>query len=400
MSILTELSRLQTAKANMKTALESKEVVVPSNARLSDYPALITSIGAKAVEEKFLNFYDFEGTLVASYDADEIAGLTELPEAPDHSADEVPLTFEEWNWTLAEIKEYHTAMPEGNIDVGANYHTTDGKTHAIYYQAPGGEYWQIGIHVYANGTVDWGDGTVDSFSAGDDITHVYTGPGRFHCIIDHEADESVQFGGELTDANPTTLNWSLTELYLPVIKTFSGAKMASAMSKCSIPSSVESFVSEGFLMSATDFFTLPRALVTLSTSDYFETAFSSILARKISIPPTLAYIGRGSFSGNMRIQEYTLPLTTEVISNAVFSYSDGIIRAIIPPRVTEIQQYAFQDCYRLHTVILKGTTPPVLDSEAFSSPPERIIVPRGTLTAYQSATNWSDYADIMEESTE
>ena len=44
MSILTELSRLQTAKANMKTALESKEVVVPSDARLSDYPALITSI--------------------------------------------------------------------------------------------------------------------------------------------------------------------------------------------------------------------------------------------------------------------------------------------------------------------------------------------------------------------
>ena len=55
------------------------------------------------LEEKALNFYDFEGTLVASYDADEIAGLTELPEAPDHSADEVPLTFEEWNWTLAEI---------------------------------------------------------------------------------------------------------------------------------------------------------------------------------------------------------------------------------------------------------------------------------------------------------
>ena len=248
--------------------------------------------------------------------------------------------------------------------------------------------------------MDWGDGTIDSFSTGDDVTHVYTGPGRFHCIIAHEADESVQFGGELTDGNPATLNWNLVELYLPVIKTFSGATMASAMSKCSIPSSVESFVFEGFLMTATGFFTLPRALVTLSTSETFETAFASILARKISIPPTLAYIGRGSFAGNMRIQEYTLPLATEVISNAVFQYSDSLIRAVIPPRVTEIQQYAFQDCYRLHTVILKGTTPPVLDSEAFSSPPARIIVPKGTLTAYQSATNWSDYADIMEEATE
>lgn len=83
------------------------------------------------LEEKHLNFYDFEGTLVASYDADEIAGLEELPEAPDHSADEVPLTFEEWNWTLAEIKEYHTELPDNKIDVGATYHPTDGNLHLI-----------------------------------------------------------------------------------------------------------------------------------------------------------------------------------------------------------------------------------------------------------------------------
>lgn len=44
MSIASEISRLQTAKQNIKTSIEGKGVTVPSNATLSDYPTLIDSI--------------------------------------------------------------------------------------------------------------------------------------------------------------------------------------------------------------------------------------------------------------------------------------------------------------------------------------------------------------------
>lgn len=44
MSIASEISRLQTAKQNIKTSIEGKGVNVPSNATLSDYPTLIDSI--------------------------------------------------------------------------------------------------------------------------------------------------------------------------------------------------------------------------------------------------------------------------------------------------------------------------------------------------------------------
>ena len=44
MSVATEISRLQTAKADLKTAIEAKGVTVPSSAKLDDYPDYVAQI--------------------------------------------------------------------------------------------------------------------------------------------------------------------------------------------------------------------------------------------------------------------------------------------------------------------------------------------------------------------
>ena len=44
MSIASEITRLQTAKSNIKTVLESNGVTVPSNATLDAYPTLIATL--------------------------------------------------------------------------------------------------------------------------------------------------------------------------------------------------------------------------------------------------------------------------------------------------------------------------------------------------------------------
>ena len=44
MSIATEITRLQTAKADIKTALENKGVTVPSSTKLDGYPTIINTI--------------------------------------------------------------------------------------------------------------------------------------------------------------------------------------------------------------------------------------------------------------------------------------------------------------------------------------------------------------------
>lgn len=48
-----------------------------------------------------------------------------------------------------------------------------------------------------------------------------------------------------------------------------------------------------------------------------------------------------------------------------------------------------------------STTPPTIQSDTFyANYLNKIIVPKGTGDAYKSATNWSAYADYIEEATE
>ena len=70
--------------------------------------------------KKDVNFYDYDGTLVAGYTVSEAQALSTLPTAPTHTG----LTFQEWNYTLAEIN-----ATVSSLDIGATYITTDGKSH-------------------------------------------------------------------------------------------------------------------------------------------------------------------------------------------------------------------------------------------------------------------------------
>ena len=51
MSIASEISRLQTAKADLKTSIEGKGVTVPSSAKLDDYPDLVDAIQSGSIPD-------------------------------------------------------------------------------------------------------------------------------------------------------------------------------------------------------------------------------------------------------------------------------------------------------------------------------------------------------------
>ena len=72
--------------------------------------------------------------------------------------------------------------------------------------------------------------------------------------------------------------------------------------------------------------------------------------------------------------------------------------------LTTISQYgAISGSYTTNiTIVLKSTTPPTLSSSEgiVKNRVDQIIVPAGTLEAYQTATNWSALADKMVEATE
>ena len=54
------------------------------------------------VSEGDVNFYDYDGTLVMSYTADDFLELSQIPQNPSHEG----LTAQGWNWNLSDAQAY------------------------------------------------------------------------------------------------------------------------------------------------------------------------------------------------------------------------------------------------------------------------------------------------------
>ena len=85
------------------------------------------------VEKKDVNFYDWDGTLLFGYSVEEVQAMTSLP-APDtspnyQSVDHDLLTFQEWNWSFANIKTWVQNHSNQSLGVGAIYTAIDGQNH-------------------------------------------------------------------------------------------------------------------------------------------------------------------------------------------------------------------------------------------------------------------------------
>lgn len=77
------------------------------------------SAPAEEIKESDVNFFDYDGTLIASYTEAEAKTLTTLPTPPKHSG----LVFQGWNYTLEEV-----IANADMADIGALYTTDDGAT--------------------------------------------------------------------------------------------------------------------------------------------------------------------------------------------------------------------------------------------------------------------------------
>lgn len=79
--------------------------------------------------------------------------------------------------------------------------------------------------------------------------------------------------------------------------------------------------------------------------------------------------------------------------------SNNFTEITIPINVTEIEYYPFQYCNKLVKVIMLPTSPPTAGNNLFGFCDSftTLVVPKGSLSAYQTATNWSTYADKMIE---
>ena len=117
----------------------------------------------------------------------------------------------------------------------------------------------------------------------------------------------------------------------------------------------------------------------------------------VTIPDSVTFIGDSAFSYCERLTSVNIPDVVTHIGSWAFGADYRLTSITIPDSVTSIGDRAFYRCSGLKVTML-STTPPTIASSTFDSNfSGTITVPAGTGDAYKAATNWSQYADKIQE---
>lgn len=188
--IFIEESTLSAIGDAIRAKTGKTDMISPQN-----MPTEIASIraggGSSTVTTSDVNFYDYDGTLVASYSLSEAQSLTALPDGPTHEG----LTFQGWNWTLDAIKALNRP-----VTVGAMYITDGGATRLHIRIATAGRMivpLYIGQTVANGVSIDWGDGSAAETLARTgnvNTSHAYAEPGDYTISLMPEDNCTLSFG--------------------------------------------------------------------------------------------------------------------------------------------------------------------------------------------------------------
>ena len=309
---------------------------------------------------KEVNFYDYDGKLLYSYTLAEAQSLAALPAAPDHSSDTIPLTFQEWNYTLAQVN----ALTD-NVNIGATYIPTDGKTHLVItlYDTARNVvplYWSQTV---ANGvTIDWGDGSSTETFAGTgnkNTTHTYAAAGTYEITL-NVTSGVLGFGDGSSSYCVMGATSGIGRVYCNMLQSVS------------IGSGVTSIGANAF--------------------------YGCYSLASVTIPSSVTSISNNAFYNCCSLASVTIPSSVASISTYAFYGCYSLASVTIPSSVTSISTYAFSNCTGVGTYhVLRATPPTLANTNAFTGIPSDCIiyVPAASLEAYQAATNWSTYAAKM-----
>ena len=108
-------------------------------------------------------------------------------------------------------------------------------------------------------------------------------------------------------------------------------------------------------------------------------------------------IGQNAFYNCSSLSSIDIPNSVTSIGNSAFYGCYSLTSVTIPDSVTSIGGAAFFNCGSLTSVTVNATTPPTLGIIVFELTNNcPIYVPAASLTAYQSATGWSDYSSRLQ----
>ena len=303
--------------------------------------------GGQSVTNPALRLIDWEGTVLKEYSAEQVANLTTLPTPSSLRADvdRDLLTFQGYNWALADIKTWVSAHEGQCLTVGAIYTTTDGQDHS---------YWNNPRLTTAS--------TISKHKRG--TTTI----------------ESSAFNGCR----------ALTSISIPNGVTTIGN---SAFYTCYSLTSID--IPEGVTSIGNSAFYACYSLASISIPDGVtsigDSAFNACYSlTSIDIPEGVTSIGDSAFYACRSLTSISIPDGVTSIGSSAFSYCVSLTSIDIPEGVTSIGSSAFNNCVSLTDIVVKGT-PSLANTNAFSNiySDYLIYVPRAKLSWYSTATNWT-----------
>ena len=399
--------RAKTGKTNMIAPLNMATEIASIQAGSGSGPS-------SPVSSNDVTFYDYDGTVIASYSLEEAQSLTTLPDGPTHDG----LTLQGWNYTLEKVKAFTRPM-----NVGAIYTTSDGKTR-LYIHIADKARSTVPLYIsqtVANGvTIDWGDESATETLAGTgtvNMSHAYGAAGDFtisltvndgctlgfgHGLSSYSimgaTDTSgrvycnmlqkVEIGSGVTSIGDYAFSgcYSLSSITIPDGVTSIGDYAFSncrSLSSIIIPDGVTSIGANAFLYcTSLSSITIPDGVTSIE-SNAFNSCYS---LPSITIPDGVTSIGDYAFSGCYSLSSITIPDGVTSIGASAFSSCSSLSSITIPDGLTSIGSRAFQQCISLPSITIPdGVTS--IESNAFNScySLSSIIIPDGVTSIGASA---------------
>ena len=109
----------------------------------------------------------------------------------------------------------------------------------------------------------------------------------------------------------------------------------------------------------------------------------------------LCYAGNLYLNGE-KVIDLVIPEGVDIIKSRAFYGYIGFTSVTIPNSVTSIGVSAFEGCSELDTIICLATTPPFINSWTFDSYDCILLIPKGTLDAYENHKYWNSFKNIKE----
>lgn len=351
-------------------------------------------------------FYDYDGSVVASYSAADFANLSAMPNNPTHDG----LTAQGWNWSLTDAKAYVATY--GRLNIGQMYITSDGKTRfylTLINNALTVNLWWIHLQDGTTVEIDWGDGSEHitwnkgesskshTYSAADDYVMTITViEGSFY-FASSDSDEittvrKIELGNNVTfGEQDSLLNFYKLE-YITIPKgitelgpgAFTYCNSLKALILPDTLTSIDNMAINGcYALLA---LSIGRG-VTLLGSYSISGCYS---LTSIVIPDTITTLHYNAIDNCNVLLEVIIPNSITTIADGFLTQCSLLPSVVIPENVTTIGAEFLRFCGCLSSITFKSTTPPTLTANLDIPPYCAIRIPQGSLSAYTSASNYPD----------